>query len=277
MTGLSPALANRQRRSIIDDATTGLGMTRGPHISIKGNRFRLVNEAGQEFLVPTTHLDVVVVDANVKTSKIFYAGDYDPSGNNDVPPTCFSDNGTGPSTLSMVPQAPTCAVCPMNVVGSDQSKFTGKNIKACSDRKKLAVIIPDDPAVTVYELQIPPGSLSNMRAYGSWLGQQASGIQGRKLDIADMVTRIDFDADKTGVMKFSAVAFADDDRTIQLIDYIDQNKLADVAVGRNDVAHDPAMVQQMISGGRPTAHIAAPAPAQPAQFTLPPPTAPASL
>ena len=271
MTGLPPALASRQRRSIIADATSGLGMSRGAHISIRGNRFRLINAAGNEFLVPTAHLDVIVVDANVKTSKVYFENEYDP--NSDVPPTCFSDNGTGPSTQSMAPQAPTCAACPWNIIGSDTSKVTGRGIKACSDRKKVAIIIPDDPQVNVYELQIPPGSLTNLRAYSQWLGQQASGVEGRALDIADMVTRLEFDPNKMGVLQFRAVAYADDDHTMKLIEYIDANRLADVAVGRNDVAHDPEMVKQLLAG-RPQPVLQAPAPAAPAPqaqpFALPP-------
>lgn len=270
MSQLPAALASRQRRSVIDDATTGLGSSRGAHISIKGGRFRLVSATGVETPLETHYVDVIVVDANSHPARVFFDGPYVPG--DDVPPVCFSDNGTGPSNQAMQPQAPTCAVCPNNVRGSDTT-FSGKATTACDNRKKMAVIIPDDPAVNVYEFQIPPGSLSNLRAYGAWLGQQASGVQGRKMDIADVVTRISFDPDRQFVMQFAAVAFADDERTIQLIDYIDANKLSDAAVGRNDVACDPAAVRAMLeTGGRPAA-IAAPA-AQAApqgqQFQLPP-------
>ena len=265
---LPAALASRQRRSVMDDAVAGLGVSRGAHISIRGNRFRLINAAGAEFLVPTASLDVVVVDANRVTSKLFFEGEYDP--NNDAPPTCFSDNGTGPSSLAMSPQAPTCAVCPWNVMGSDQSKVTGRGIKACSDRKKLAVIVPDDTEMNVYELQIPPGSLTNLKAYSKWLAEQVTG--GRKLDIADVVTRMEFDPDKMGTLMFSAAAYADDDRTLQIIDYIDANQLADAAVGRTDVAANPEVIKQLMSaGGGATAALPAPAaPAQGQQFVLPP-------
>lgn len=273
---LPAALASRQRRSIMDDAVAGLGVSRGAHISIRGNRFRLINAAGVEYLVPTASLDVVVVDANKMTSKLFFEGEYDPG--NDAPPTCFSDNGTGPSSLAMQAQSPTCAVCPWNMMGSDQSKVTGRGIKACSDRKKLAVIVPDDTELNVYELQIPPGSLTNLKGYSKWLSEQVT--DGRKLDIADVVTRLEFDPDKMGTLKFAAAAYADDDRTLQIIDYIDANQLADAAVGRTDVAADPAMVAQMIAAGG-GAHAALPAPAAAApqgqQFTLPERAAPAAI
>lgn len=275
MSQLPASLASRQRRSVIDDATTGLGSSRGAHISIKGGRFRLVSAIGVETPLETHHIDLIVVDANDKPARVFFDGPYVPG--DDVPPVCFSDNGTGPSSQAMAPQSPTCAVCPHNIRGSDTT-FSGKPTTACDNRKKVAAIIPDDPAVNVYEFQIPPGSLSNLRAYGAWLGQQASGVAGRKMDIADVVTRISFDPDRQFVMQFQAVAFADDERTIQLIDYIDANKLSDAAVGRNDVAADPEQVKLRLAGA-PAAAIAAPvaqaAPAQ--QFTLPPRTAPAQI
>ena len=253
---MSPALASRQRRRIIDDASQGLGMSRGAHLSIRGGRFRLIDANSNETLVPNHFLDVVIVDASDRASRIYFEGAFDPTS--DVPPTCFSDNGTGPSTMAMVPQGPTCLACRHNERGG-ATTFTGKPTTACSSRKKLAFIVPGDPAVNVYEMQVPPGSLSNMRDYTKWLGQQASGIEGRQLDIADVVTRIEFDPDKQFVMTFKATEYADDDHTLKVIDYIDANKLSDAAVGRNDVACDPEQVKAMIAAGGQRAQLAPPA------------------
>lgn len=266
--GLPAALASRQRRSVLTDAVAGLGMARGPHISIRGGRFRLIAGDGTEKLIDTHYLDLIVIDASANTSRVFFEGEFDPSA--DLPPTCFSDNGSGPSNKSMAPQSPTCVVCPWNVRGSDQT-FTGKATTACSKRKKLGVIIPDDPAVTVYEFQIPPGSLSNLTAYGDWIRKQASGTPGRNADIADFVTRVSFDPAKQFVMVFQPVAFADDERTLQVIEYIDANKLSDEAVGRNDVAFAPEQVTAMLAGQPAAPALPPPAAAAPAQqFTLPP-------
>lgn len=265
--GMSQALASRQRRSVISDAVSGIGMSRGPHVSIRGGRFRLIGANGAETLIDTHYLDLIFIDANNNTSKVFYEGTFD-QNNMDQPPACFSDNGTGPSNQSMTPQSPTCAVCQWNVRGSETS-FTGKPTKACSDRKKMAVIVPDDPQVNVYEIQIPPGSLTNLRAYSDWISRQASPVPERKMDIADFVTRVSFDPQKQFVMVFQAVAFADDDRTIQLIQYVDENKLSDVAVGRNDVAYNPAQV-----GQRPAPQQLPPPPAQALPASLSAPVAP---
>ena len=272
---MSTALASRQRRRILEDASQGLGTARGAHLSIRGGRFRLIDGKGVETLVPTHYVDVVVVDASDRASRIYFASEYDPAS--DEPPVCFSDNGTGPSTLAMQPQSPTCQVCPHNIRGSATS-FKGSPTTACSNRKKLAFIVPGDPAVNVYEMQIPPGSLTNLRDYTGWLAQQSSGVEGRQLDIADVVTRVEFDPDKQFVMKFSAVEYADDEYTLKVIDYIDANKLSDVAVGRNDVACDPDQVRQ-IAAAAPRPQIAPPAAAQerPEFGALPPRTAPARI
>ena len=96
------------------------------------------------------------------------------------------------------------------------------------------------------------------------------------MDIADVVTRVAFDPDKQFVMSFNAAAFADDDRTLQVIQYIDENKLSDVAVGRNDVPCDPELVKAMLAGRPAQQQIAAPAEkaaaSQGQTFALPPRT-----
>lgn len=264
------SLANRGRGPVMQDMVTGLGMVRPAHISIRGGKFTLVNAAGAEYLWPTHHIDLIVIDANVHTSRLYYGGSdvpYDPTSSD--PPICFSDNGTGPSNQSMEPQAPTCVVCPWNVRGSDTT-FTGKSTTACTKNQKLAVMLPGDPAVNVYEFKIPPGSLSNLKAYHDYLSQQVHPQERRAIDVADVVTRVQFDPERPFVMFFEAVGWIDS-REVEKIFYIDDRKLADVAVGRTDIAVDPGMVRLA-------------APAQPAQqqqtsgFTLPAyaPTAPAS-
>jgi len=233
------------RRRIVDDATSGLGSTRGPHLSIRGGRFRLI--AATEVLLDTHYVDIIIVDANRNSARVYFEGDF--ADNTDEPPACFSDNGTGPSTQSMSPQSTTCAICPHNVRGSDQT-FTGKATTACSNRKKLAFILPDDQSCTVYEFQIPPASLTGLRTYGDWVGAQMCPHRNAPADFADFVTRVSFDPARQFVLAFQAVSWADDERTLQMLEYIVQNNLSDAAVGRNDVAHDPAFVAQMIAARR---------------------------
>lgn len=268
-------LASRNRRNVLADATQGLGQARGAHISLNNDRFAFINAAGQQINSPALgfdpqtgpYIDVVVIDANANSSKIFWGQDsvYDP--NNVTAPVCYSDNGTGPSVNAVEPQSPTCAVCRWNERTSAQSKMTGKPIKACSDRKKLAVIVPGDTSVNVYELQVPPASLTALKAYGAFLAAQSLPGIDRTADIADVVTRIGM-IDKR--LTFAAVSMADDEATLQLIEHIDANGLSDIAVGRNDTACDPGRVKAML-GSRQTYELPAPVAPQAPNHPMPPP------
>ncbi|MEI2419751.1 hypothetical protein V6O07_05720, partial [Arthrospira platensis SPKY2] len=65
-----------------------------PRISIKGSRFRIV-EDGTETVLDTTALDVVIVGANPKLSKTYYAKVWDKDAE-PTAPDCYSLDGTRP-------------------------------------------------------------------------------------------------------------------------------------------------------------------------------------
>jgi len=137
------------------------GMSQGgghPSISIKLAKWR-IREGANEELVNSFTLDVIIVNANKHLSKMFYEGAY--KGEEGKAPDCFSDNGSGPSIQSGKPQHSNCATCPKNVWGSKVTE-AGAKIKACSDYKKLAVVLADDPSRDVYELRIPGASLKEL-------------------------------------------------------------------------------------------------------------------
>lgn len=245
-------LVGRPKRGLVADALQGLGGNNPPHVSIKQNRFRLVNAAGQEWLLDTFHMDVVVIDVNPNVSKIYYADAFDPMATEFKPPTCFSDNGpetTGvaqtPSQQAQFPQSPTCQLCPQNQWGSETSRISGKAIKACNDLKKIAVIVPMDPTRGVYLLRVPPASLKNFRNYGKQVDEQG-------VDLPDMITRLTFDPQVQGVLNFQPVGWIDEP-TVQFIDSILESKITEGLVGKTDRPRNdvPAIAAQ-----------AGPAPAQ---------------
>jgi hypothetical protein len=266
-------IANRERRGLLENVTANLGGSRPAHISIRSNRFSLVDAAGASYPVHTLYLDVVLVDTSDKTSKLYYGRPYDDSND---PPLCFSDNGTGPSTQAIEPQAPTCMVCPNNARGSATSSISGQPIKACRDQKKIAVIIAPSMELndlTVYELTITPGSLTNLRGYANFIGSQAMPGSDRRADLMDFVTRLTFEDGKMGILKFECVAWADNQAVVDYIEYIHQNRLADVVVGRNDVAWDPEAFKAMIAA-RKTSDVPYHTPPAPPNYQLPPRTVP---
>jgi len=183
------------------------GMTSGsgegyPRISIKGSRFRIV-EDGNETVLDTTGLEVVVVGANPKLSKTWYAkpwsADAEPSA-----PDCFSQDGISPDTESLDPQNDLCATCPQNAWGSKVTP-QGQQVKACADQKRLAVVSADDADGAVYLLQVTPSALKNLNKY-----QRELSTRGIPPEIVK--TRVSFDTDASfPKLKFDFGGFVDED------------------------------------------------------------------
>ena len=203
---LPSIFGRRDRRGLTETAATGLGGLMPPHVSIKGNRFALVDAGGGRFPLQTMYLDCIVIDINPNICKTYWGPDPYQDGD-DQPPLCFSDNGVGPSAQSTEPQSRTCAECEHNAWGSATNEQTGKNRKACSDRRKAAVVVLNDPTGHCYQLQIPPASLKPFLKYSGQLqAMNAPGLD-RKADMDDVVTRIAFADNKNGELQFEAVAW----------------------------------------------------------------------
>ena len=179
-----------------------------PRISIKGSRFRIV-EDGTETVLETTGLDVVVVGANPNLSKTWYekewSKDAEPSG-----PDCFSLDGVKPHGDSEVPQNDLCATCPQNAWGS-KINAQGKQVKACSDGKRLAVVAADAPDGAIYLLQVTPAALKNLNKY-----QRELSTRGIPPEI--IRTRVSFDTEASfPKLKFDFGGFIEED-TQKIVD-----------------------------------------------------------
>ena len=88
----------------------------GSKLSIKDSRFHIVTEAGDAQLT-TTNLNVVIVGANPKLSKVWYESDWSPDRESSTP-DCFSLDGIKPHENSGLPQNDMCVTCPQNAWGS---------------------------------------------------------------------------------------------------------------------------------------------------------------
>lgn len=210
-------------RAIGAQASQGIASSQPARISIAGNRFTLIDSAGNsrpvlsQYLDPRTNQPVtvqagelrfIVVGANPGPSKLFFEGAYDPNVDG-ISPTCFSDNGTAPSTQASKPQAATCALCPHNAWGTRVVNGQATKGKACSDKKKLAVrLAPEYQDDIIYQLQVPPASLKDMSAYMQYICNQDFG--GRKADVSDVITSISFEQGEVGKLNFTTVGFYDD-------------------------------------------------------------------
>jgi hypothetical protein len=107
-------------------------------------------------------LEVVVVDFVARN--MFYENAYDKD--NIESPVCFAI-GTNPKTLvpspnSPLPQAASCAACPMNLF---KSAANGKG-KACKNERSLAVLPPEGDADTpLWVLNVSPTGLQGYDGY----------------------------------------------------------------------------------------------------------------
>lgn len=165
-----------------------------PRISIKGGKFHIVKGGetttlmmepapGQPAL-PRMVLEVVVVAANPNLSKKFYEGDY--VQGDDREPTCSSDNGQVPDSHIGAPQSANCAQCPQNQWGSKVSKASGKDVKACSDEKRLAILPAQDLKYEALGFAVTPSSL------GDW-GKYVKALSDRNISVNAVVTNVTFD------------------------------------------------------------------------------------
>lgn len=200
---------NRRREmSLTEDAAAELGGLMLPRVSTRGDRFALIDAAGVRYPLDTLHMDVVIIDVNPHKSKLFWGlEDFDPNATDRYPPICFSDNGVAPSANSQEPQARTCGECRHNEWGSRINEKTGSRVKACDDRKKMAVIVMNETTGLVYQLQIPPASLKHLVTYSGQLQTFKPPRMERKADLNDVITRITFADGKTGEMRFNAIGW----------------------------------------------------------------------
>tara|TARA_R110000787_G_scaffold102880_3_gene209073 strand:+ start:1784 stop:2791 length:1008 start_codon:yes stop_codon:yes gene_type:complete len=158
-------LANRVGVPSALAASLGGGLASGadfPRISIKASRFRIV-DGGTETVLQDPTLEVVVVGANPNLSKAWYEAAWNPDAEATAP-DCFTLEGTRPDPDSKNPQSDLCASCPQNAWGSRVTD-SGTKLKACSDKKRLAVVAATDPTGPVYLLEVTPAALKGLNQY----------------------------------------------------------------------------------------------------------------
>lgn len=178
-----------------------------PRISIKGARFRIV-EDGEEVVLDETKIDVTIVGANPGLSKSYYDKPWDPNAEPEAP-ACFSWNGIRPHPDATSPQSDLCSTCPHNAWGSKKSP-SGADLKACPDSKRLAVVSSDDVEGTVYLLNVTASVLKSLKAYGKELNMRGWPLQAVR-------TQLSFDPDASFPklqLKFNGFLDEDDINTV---------------------------------------------------------------
>lgn len=235
-----------------------------PRISIKGSRFRIV-EGDAETVLDSTTIDVVVVGANPRLSKTWYAKAWTPDSE-PAAPECFSLDGVSPDPQSTQPQNDLCASCPQNAWGSKVTQ-QGQQIKACSDKKRLAVVSADDPTGPVYLLEVTPAALKGLNQY-----QKELAHRGIAPEIVR--TRVSFDTDASfPKLKFGFGGFNEADAQEAVDPLFGSAQVKEIT---GETTRQPVAVPQLAAAPAPVA----PKPAvkvaepQPAPTPAEPPAAP---
>lgn len=200
-----------------------------PRISIKGSRFRIV-EGGAETVLEDTKLAVVIVGANPRLSKTYYAKQWTPDSEPSSP-DCFSLDGIKPHPESTDPQNDICAGCPMNAWGSKVTPL-GQQIKACADQKRLAVVAANDPTGPVYLLQVTPAALKGLGAY-----QKELSMRGIPVEAVKTVVTFDTDASFPKLI-FKFGGFLDEDEYAAVEELFGSDKVLEIT-GEKEVVAAP--------------------------------------
>ena len=149
----APSFARNHELSETAKALTGGGVgNSSQRISIKGGVFRLLAGGKEIASIDERFLDVIIVKAAPKVSRIFYAKSYD--GDNITGPDCWSNDGERPEASAENKQSNTCMTCPQNIAGSGQG-----NSRACRYQQRLAVVLENNIEGAVLQLTLPATSV----------------------------------------------------------------------------------------------------------------------
>lgn len=251
-----PAFAQGRELSDTAKSLAGGAGGSGKRISIKGGVFRLLVGGKEVTQIEDRHLDVVIVKAAPKVSRVFYAKQYD--GDTVSAPDCWSADGDTPDKDASNKQATRCAECPQNIAGSGQGQS-----RACRFQQRVAVVLADEIDGDVMQLTVPAASLFG-KAEGDNrpLQEYARFLVAQNVGPDMVVTRMKFDTKaESPKLFFKPMRWLTDDEyeTVQeKASSDDATKAVTMTVAKQDGVEVAA---PKLEGAPPKAKKAAPAPA----------------
>jgi len=209
-------------RALELDATTKAlmgGSGGSKRISIEGGVWRMLVNGKEVAQNEERSMNVVVVAAAPKVSRIFYAGVYKKGVISQ--PDCWSADGEAPDPKSKAPQASKCSGCPQNIKGSGQG-----DTRACRFQQRLAVVLENDISGDVYQLALPSTSIFGAGENGKWpLQTYAKMVASKGVPITSVVTEMRFDTNSsTPKLTFKPVRFLEND---EFMEAVEQGKTPD--------------------------------------------------
>jgi len=98
-------------------------------------------------------INVIIIHALPKVSRIYYAEKFDPNKEATLP-DCWSNLGDRPEVAAANKQHTNCADCSMNIKGSGDNGG-----RACRFQRRISVLLADDLSGDVYQFNVPAKSL----------------------------------------------------------------------------------------------------------------------
>jgi len=126
-------------------------------------------------------INVIIVDALPKVSRVFYKNKYDPNAEA-TRPDCWSNLGDKPEAAAGNKQSDNCPDCPQNIKGSGEN-----GSRACRFQRRVAVMLEGDEKGEIYQFNVPAKSLfgkgtGNVHPFESYVkfllanGQSPDGV-----------------------------------------------------------------------------------------------------
>ena len=134
-------------------------------------------------------MNVIIVGALPKISRIYYREKFDPNKEATLP-NCWSNLGDAPEQAAADKQHHNCAECPQNIKGSGDNGG-----KACRYQRRISVLVEGDASGDVYQFNVPAKSLfgkgtGNVHPFESYIKYLIAN--GESPD--NVVTNVSFDA-----------------------------------------------------------------------------------
>ena len=226
---------------------TNAGMKR---VSIKGGVFRLLSGGKEIASIEDRHLDVIVVKAAPKVSRIFYAGSYDKDAAA-AAPDCTSADGEKPDAGVKNKQSSSCTTCPQNIAGSGNGQS-----RACRYQQRLAVVLANNPEGDVLQVTLPATSIFGkedgekrpLQAYARYMAAQTPPV-----NLDAIVTRMKFDTKaESPKLIFAPVRWLTNDEYVTAVEQsksTDAEKAVAITPAAADGVSTPAPLA--IEGKRP--------------------------
>ena len=233
--------------ALAGNVNAGSGMKR---VSIKGGVFRLLASGKEIASIEDRHLDVIIVKAAPKVSRIFYAGGYDKDAAASAP-DCTSADGEKPDAGVKNKQSASCTMCANNIAGSGNG-----NSRACRYQQRLAVVLANNPDGDVLQVTLPATSIFGkedgdkrpLQAYARYMAAQTPPV-----NLDAIVTRMKFDTKaESPKLFFSPTRWLTDDEYESAVEQ-SKSKDAEKAVAVTPAAADGVVAPAplAIEGKRP--------------------------